>query len=112
MFQKFKILTICLFILFLGKYNAQAQTYSQQIATIFQHVDFNKVPSGILQEVGIHFQNPARCQGTITDSSLVNLSTWRALYAGMYSSQVRPSVANLASLKSINFRSFGYLIRK
>ena len=48
------ILLVCLLLNSIS--NLQAQSFSEQIETIFEHVDLSQVSSGLLKEAGLQCQ--------------------------------------------------------
>lgn len=64
--------------------------FANRINYIFQNIDKNQIPTGILQEYGIDFTNVNNYSGQVlNDSNVVVLDEWRSLYNSLYSAQVR-----------------------
>lgn len=83
-------------------------SFALRINYIFQHVDMNQIPSGILSDYGIDFLNLDNYTGQqFLDSNYVGNMEWFALYNSIYSSQVRlisqlPNPESVASLFNQN----------
>ena len=97
--KHFSILLLSMYMLSYS--SLQAQSFAEQIETIFEQVDLDQVPSGILADAGLQFHNPAHYDGNIQADREVSLPLWRFLYTGMYSSQVNEQ-SNLPSPVQIN----------
>ncbi len=54
---------------------------------IFQHVDRNRVETGILSDYGYLPVNPNGFNGIPSDTNYVNMDIWKYLYVGMHASQ-------------------------
>ena len=63
--------------------------------TIFQQIDKSKITTGLLVDYGLQVVDPEAFNGVPTDSNYVDMSTWKMLYAGIYSSKINNN-ANLA----------------
>lgn len=55
---------------------------------VFEYVDLEEVPTGILVDYGIHLVAPELYNGTTTESNYVTDFIWKSLYAGIQSSVV------------------------
>ncbi|MBS1758836.1 MAG: hypothetical protein JST23_01835 [Bacteroidetes bacterium] len=65
-------------------------SFALRINYIFQYVDKNQIPTGILSDYGIDFLNLDNYTGQqFHDSNYVGNKEWFALYNSIYSSQVR-----------------------
>jgi hypothetical protein len=65
-------------------------SFALRINYIFQDVDKNQIPTGILSDYGIDFLNLDNYTGQqLHDSNYVGNKEWFALYNSIYSSQVR-----------------------
>lgn len=81
-------------VLLLVATHAVAQDYTQRINYIFQYVDKNKVPTGLLSDYGLYMIEPDEFNGIPSEKNYVDLDTWKMLYSGMYSSRINTK-ANL-----------------
>ena len=64
-------------------------TVRAKLDSIFEYVDKNTVPTGLLAEYGFHLAQLDSYNGIPTDSNYVSRMTWEMLYAGLYDSQTR-----------------------
>ena len=55
---------------------------------VFEYVDLEEVPTGILIDYGIHLVAPELYNGTTTETNYVTDFVWKSLYAGLQSSVV------------------------
>lgn len=63
-------------------------TVRAKLDSIFEYVDKNTVPTGLLAEYGFHLAQLDSYNGIPTDSNYVSRMTWEMLYAGLYDSQM------------------------
>ena len=81
-------------LLLLGAPAAAQTTDSlrQAVDHIFAPLDKSQVPAPFLEEYGTRFASLTPYNGTLTDSSVATLTTWRMCYASLVSGNVgRPS---------------------
>ena len=90
-----KILSLVLGLLITSQQMAQnpMQEFTDQMNHIFQHVDRNRVSTGLLSDFGLQIVEPKYFDGMPADSNFVSMDTWRMLYAGMYSSQFNSNIS-------------------
>ncbi|MDR2064139.1 MAG: T9SS type A sorting domain-containing protein [Prevotellaceae bacterium] len=72
------------------------QEYTDRMNYIFEHVDKNKITTGLLVDYGLQTVEPEYFDGIPADSNYVDMDTWKMLYLGMYSSKIN-KFANLIS---------------
>lgn len=93
-----KQVTICVFCLLYMASNAlfgQTDDYNgfrAKMSSVFQYVNKEKVPTGILVDYGLQLVNPDTYNGVPTETNSVNFSIWKQLYFGMYDSQINGKV--------------------
>ena len=61
-------------------------TVRAKLDSIFEYVDKDAVPTGLLAEYGFHLVQLDSYNGIPTDSSYVSRMKWEMLYAGLYDS--------------------------
>ena len=61
-------------------------TVRAKLDSIFEYVDKDAVPTGLLAEYGFHLVQLDSYDGVTTDSNYVSRMTWEMLYAGLYDS--------------------------
>ena len=64
-------------------------TVRAKLDSIFEYVDKDAVPTGLLAEYGFHLVQLDSYNGVPTDSNYVSRMTWEMLYAGLYDSPTR-----------------------
>jgi len=67
-------------------------TFAEQMEHIFQHVNKNQIPTGLLSDWGLQLVEPYAFDGTPSDTNFVTMDTWRMLYFGMVASQVNNNI--------------------
>src|SRR5215210_493464 len=93
-------------------------SFSSRINYIFQHVDKNQIPTGMLTNHGIDFLNLNNYTGQqLHDSNYVGNKEWMAIYASLYSSQVRilstlPAPDSVAARFNSNIMAISLLAEK
>lgn len=92
----YKIRIITFFCLYSLIFSVSAQTYNAKMDTIFEHVDKNKIATGLLSDYGVQMVDIESFNGIPTDSNYIDIDTWKKLYNGLYSSKIN-SNANLIS---------------
>lgn len=55
---------------------------------VFEYVDLEQVPTGILADYGIHLVAPELYDGIVSETNCVTPFVWKSLYAGLQSSIV------------------------
>ena len=60
--------------------------FREEMEDIFEYVDKDQIPTGILSDYGLQFIYPDAYNGIVCDSNYVNRAIWEMLYAGMYDS--------------------------
>ena len=63
---------------------------------VFEYVDLEQVPTGLLAEYGFHLAQLDSYNGIPTDSNYVSRMEWEMLYAGLYDSPIRCRSPELA----------------
>ena len=58
----------------------------EKLDSIFEDVDKDAVPTGLLAEYGFHLAQLGSYNGIPTDSNYVSRMKWEMLYAGLYDS--------------------------
>lgn len=61
--------------------------------TIFEHIDRNRIETGLLSDYGCFFIDPSLYDGVLDDDNWVTLDDWQMLYSSMYASQVNDKVS-------------------
>ena len=61
-------------------------TVRAKLDSIFEYVNKDAVPTGLLAEYGFHLAQLDSYNGIPTDSNYVSRMTWEMLYAGLYDS--------------------------
>ena len=61
----------------------------EELNSIFEYVDKDAVPTGLLAEYGFHLAQLGSYDGVPTDSNYVSRMKWEMLYAGLYDSPIR-----------------------
>ena len=64
-------------------------TVRAKLDSIFEYVDKDAVPTGLLAEYGFHLVQLDSYNGVPTDSNYVSRMKWEMLYASSYDSQTR-----------------------
>lgn len=77
----------CLFWINNLKSQDSTEVYMNRINYIFANVDHNQASTGLLSDYGIHAIPPEYYDGTLRDSNEVDISVWKTLYNGVYSSR-------------------------
>ena len=90
---RYKLLT---FYLLLAPLTIVAQTYTETMNSIFEHVDKSRITTGLLSDYGAHLIDVESFNGIPSDSNYVDIDSWKKLYYGLYSSKIN-SNANLIS---------------
>lgn len=62
--------------------------FREEMEDIFEYVDKDQIPTGILSDYGLQFIYPDAYNGIVCDSNYVNRAIWEMLYAGMYDSRI------------------------
>ena len=60
---------------------------------IFQHVDKSRITTGLLSDYGLQMIEPRYFDGVPADSNYVDITTWRMLYSGIFSSKINNNVS-------------------
>ena len=60
----------------------------EKLDSIFEDVDKDAVPTGLLAEYGFHLAQLGSYDGVTTDSNYVSRMKWEMLYAGIYDSRI------------------------
>ena len=81
-------------------------TVRAKLDSIFEYVDKNTVPTGLLAEYGFHLAHFHLAQldsynGIPTDSNYVSRMTWEMLYAGLYDSPAHCRSSGFAGINKI-----------
>jgi hypothetical protein len=71
-------------------------TVRAKLDSIFEYVDKDAVPTGLLAEYGFHLAQLDSYNGIPTDSNYVSRMKWEMLYAGLYDSPIRCRSPELA----------------
>ena len=69
------------------------QEFTDRMNHIFQHVDKSRITTGLLSDYGLQLVEPEYFDGVPADSNYVNMSTWKMLYAGMFTSKINNNVS-------------------
>lgn len=88
---------LSLFIMVANVAFAQEDGYNDfraKMTSVFEYVNKDKVPTGILSDYGLLLVEPNGYDGIPRDTNYVDLTVWKQLYFGMYDSQIN-SKANL-----------------
>lgn len=83
-------MTICFIALwqYLSAEESFYEAFRNDIESVFEYVDKNQVPTGLLGEYGFHLVSPTYYGGEPNGSNYVNRAVWEMLYAGMYDSRI------------------------
>ena len=63
-------------------------------------MDHSRVITGLLSDYGLHVIPPEYYDGVLRDSNEVDISTWRSLYGGIYSSRFN-GISNLPTQTNV-----------
>lgn len=55
---------------------------------IFEHLDKNKVETGLLSDYGCLWTEPYAYEGILSDTNYVSMATWKGLYLSMYTTRI------------------------
>lgn len=88
-----KILLTCLLSLFFIGSQLKSQNYTDTINYVFEHVDKDRINTGLLSDYGIQIVDITAFDGIPADSNYVNMDTWKQLYAGLYTSKINSNVS-------------------
>ena len=86
----------CLFLMVVNVAFAQEDGYDcfrAKMSFVFQYVNKDKVPTGILSDYGLQLIEPNGFDGILTDTNYVDFSVWKQLYFGMYDSRINTKVS-------------------
>jgi len=67
--------------------------YTNRMNHIFQYVDKSRITTGLLSDYGLQMVEPVYFDGVPADSNYVEMSTWKMLYAGMFTSKINNNVS-------------------
>lgn len=93
--------------------------FRAKMNSIFQYVNKDKVPTGLLSDYGMQLIAPNGFDGIPTDTNYVNFNVWKQLYFGMYDSRINtkitlqepnPLFANIIARKSLAIMYLNYNI--
>ncbi|MDR0438435.1 MAG: T9SS type A sorting domain-containing protein [Bacteroidales bacterium] len=88
-----KIITlIVLCVILLHQTFAQKSEFTNRMNHIFQYVDKNKIATGLLSDYGLWLVEPEVFNGTLSDSTYVDMLTWKMLYDGLFESQINTNI--------------------
>ena len=76
-------------------------TVRAKLDSIFEYVDKNAVPTGLLAEYGFHLAQLDSYNGIPTDSNYVSRMKWEMLYAGLYDSPAHCRSPGFADINKI-----------
>lgn len=76
-------------------------TWQEQMQSVFENVDLNQVPTGILSEYSLDFLPLENYQGSLDENNLILPNNIRLLYASLYSGRVNENF--LLRLDSLDF---------
>ncbi len=82
------LLTIVGLTLFVGMVDAQSDPLRDKLNLVFANINKSQVPTGFLEEFGVHLVPLDVFQGTLTDSNKVNIYAWRQVYATLQSARI------------------------
>lgn len=78
---------------FIANIHLPAQNYSDTINHVFEHVDINRITTGLLSDYGVQVVDLEAFNGVPADSNYVDMDTWKKLYAGIYTSIINSNVS-------------------
>lgn len=67
---------------------AQTDPLRDKLNLIFANINKSQVPTGFLEEYGVHLVPLDVFPGILTDSNKVNIYAWRQVYATLQSSRI------------------------
>jgi|GEM_PF-1032299 hypothetical protein len=73
-----------------------------QLDNVFQNIDKTQIPTGYLDEYGTQFIRKDYFNGVIADSNLVNLTSFRFIYADISSAKILPSANSIPDITTVN----------
>lgn len=65
----------------------------EKMDIIFEHVDKNKIETGLLSDYGCLLIEPYAYNGILTDTNYVTMDIWKALYLSMYTTQINNKIS-------------------
>ena len=92
--MKIKLCIFMVGILFVLSSYSQEIDYDEQITSIFQNINKNRVSTGLLYDYGLQIIDPIYYDGVLlADSNYVDIDIWKSLYWGIYSSKVNNTIS-------------------
>ena len=78
--------------------------FADSINAVFQYLDKNRVPSGILEEYGLQLVDHLPYTGTngFTTDNQFDINHWRALYGDLFGARINSNAAGMPSLAIVN----------
>ena len=64
------------------------ETFRNEIEQVFEEIDKNQVPTGLLEEYGFHLVPLSSYNGVTTESNYVTPMIWEMLYSDLYDSRI------------------------
>lgn len=89
--KQFAFSMLSFFIMVANVAFAQEDGYNDfraKMTSVFEYVNKDKVPTGILSDYGLLLVEPNGYDGIPRDTNYVDLTVWKQLYFGMYDSQI------------------------
>lgn len=83
---------------------APRTAFADSITAVFRNVDKTRVPSGLLEEVGLQFSDHAPFTGAngYTTANQLDINRWRALYGDLDGARLNANANGLPSLATVN----------
>src|SRR5690554_4601485 len=69
--------------------------FADQINHVFEYVEKERVPHGLLQDYAFEFTELSAYNGTITDTNAVHVGSYQAIYSTLFMAQVREGVPGM-----------------
>ena len=79
---------ICTFIFLSSVVFAQTDALRDKLNLVFSNINKSQIPTGFLEEYGVHLVPLDVWNGVLTDSNKVNIYAWRQVYATLQSSRI------------------------